>query len=84
MEFDTREGSLSNKVLDKYLRRKRAADVLPDKYAKQDDPDGKPQEGGVEGPDLSPEELEMLEEVWEEIEQEMEDGGYTLEDSRDS
>ena len=84
MEFDTREGSLSNKVLDKYLRRKRAADVLPDKYATQDYPDGKPQEGGVEGPDLSPEELEILEEVWEEIEQEMEDGGYTLEDSKDS
>ena len=82
--FDTSEGSQSNKVLDKYLRRKRAADKLPDKYAKQDDPDGTPREDGAEEPDISPEELEMLEEVWEEIEQEMEDGGYTLEDSKDS
>lgn len=82
--FDTSEGSQSNKVLDKYLRRKRAADKLPDKYARQDDPDGTPREDGAEEPDISPEELEMLEEVWEEIEQEMEDGGYTLEDSKDS
>lgn len=74
--FDTREDSRSSKILDRYMRRKRAAGKLPDKYQREDSD----MEGQVENPDLSIEELKDLEAMWVE----MEDDGYTTSESQDN
>lgn len=76
MTFDTTPGSRSMRILERYLRRKRAAERVPEQFSRRptrlERYTGGPkppmnEEPTAEEPDLSPEDEKILEEIWDQI-----------------
>lgn len=76
--FDTAEDSESSKILDKYLRRKRAAGKFAESYQRSENMPSQQTPG--EHPDLDAEELADLAQMWNE----MEEDEYTTSESQDN